>query len=280
MTRNVFQTLDQLNASPKQSLGQNFCIDSNILRKIADSAQLGPDDWVMEIGPGTGALTEEIASTGCTVHLIEIDQRMEPALSSLTEKYPNITVHFGDALKIFPEILQNAHRPAVIIGNLPYNISSQLIIEFLEHRKRIARSIITLQLEMAKRLAASPSTKDYGSLSVRIQASSVTELLFRINPACFFPKPKVTSACIKIDFSEAPKIKPLDEKLFVKVVRGAFAKRRKQMRNSLGGVFESNLVIEAMTHANIDLKRRAEELDYKEFIKLTDAFEKILLKGS
>ncbi len=267
--------MNRLDRPPKKSLGQNFCIDRNILHKIFQKGQITKDDFVIEIGAGTGALSEHLAPVGSELALLEIDKRFAPALDKLKNENEKVSIHYGDALKIFPKVIKKAKKPVVVMGNLPYHISSQLIFMFIENRGFIKRAVITLQLEMAKRLTAQTSTKDYGILTVRTKAVANAELLFKIAPTAFFPKPKVNSACAKIEFREDMKGQPDNEKLFKKVVKASFSQRRKQLKNSLSGYFETEKVLKALAAARIRPESRAEELDYKQFLLITEEFEKI-----
>lgn len=272
MSTNPRTALHSIDARPKQSLGQNFLCDPNILFKIADAAKLTPDDTVIEVGAGTGALTEYLVKTGCRLHVIEIDQRFEPLLSDLLVDHSNATLHIGNALVLLPQILSGIEGRTVVVGNLPYMVSSQLIVACLENRSKISRAIVTVQLEMAQRLTAGPNSKDYGSLSVRIAATAEAGLLFKISPPCFFPSPKVHSGCILIDFEKSPPHKPKSEPVFVRVIKSAFGQRRKNIRNSLSAAYPKDKVRVAIEIAKLDPNRRAEHLDYMEYISLADAF--------
>lgn len=267
--------LRNIDALPKKSLGQNFCTDPNILRKIADAMMLESGETVVEIGAGTGALTRLLAEKGDRLHAIEIDQRFAPLLQSAFSDRDHVRLHFDDALKILPTVLDALAEPAVLVGNLPYHISSQLVIAFLENRRKIKRAIITLQLEMAQRLCAQPGTKDFGSLSVRVQAAAETKLLFKIKPTCFYPEPEVTSACMRIDFTKPSEPQPYQEAIFVRVVKAGFAQRRKQLRNALSGPFSAVQVEEALSTAEIDPRVRAETLSIRQWIRLSDAFHEM-----
>jgi 16S rRNA (adenine1518-N6/adenine1519-N6)-dimethyltransferase len=272
VTDNPRRLLGAIDTRPKKSLGQNFCTDLNILEKIADTASICPEDTVVEIGAGTGALTKLLAEKSKVLHIIEIDRRLTSLLEEKFQGLDRVHFHFGDALKILPALLDGIDEQAVVVGNLPYNISSQLVIRFLERREKIKRAIITLQLEMAQRLCALPGTKDYGALTVRIQTAAETTLMFKISPNCFYPAPEVTSACIRIDLTKAKKPQPEDEAVFVKAVKAGFARRRKQLRNALSGSFPPDQVDSALSEGGIDGKMRAEALSVEQWIRLGNAF--------
>jgi 16S rRNA (adenine1518-N6/adenine1519-N6)-dimethyltransferase len=278
MSENPKKSLGKAGIRPKQSLGQNFCIDQNVLRNFAYETNLTSDEWAIEIGPGTGALTEHLAKTGCLLDTIEIDERLEDTLREKFGDNERIHLNFGNAIKVAPKLLRESDRPAVMVGNLPYHLSSPLLIMFLENQKQISRAYITMQLELAERLVAPHGNKTYGSLSVRVQAASCPRIVFKISPNCFFPVPKVTSALVEIDFSEVPKFKPDNEAVFKRVVRAAFAQRRKQLQNCLRALCDVEMVRQALETAGIALTARAESVDVEGFVRLSNVFAKLLSK--
>ena len=271
MTRSIKDTLRSIDAHPKQSLGQNFCVDDNILDKIVEAVKIQGGDTVVEIGAGTGALTAHLARTGCELTSIEIDQRFQPILQERFGNQKNVDLRFADALQVLPEILEQGPGNTIVVGNLPYNIGSPIVFCLLEYRTRVCRAIVTLQMEMARRLTSPPGSREYGGISVRLQAASTLDYLFRIKPTCFYPAPKVESGCLRIDFSAAPDLKPRDEKIFADVVRAAFSQRRKQLQNSLKTSYSADMVMRALDQAQIVPTIRAEMLGVAEFIALADA---------
>lgn len=272
MYNNPRSALRSIEAYPKQSLGQNFLCDPNILQKIVSAANLSPKDTAIEIGAGTGALSGYLAESGCDLHVIEIDQRFEPLLADLLQGYSNAKLHIGNAQELLPQLLSHTKGRTVVVGNLPYMISSQLVVAFLENRLEISRAVITVQLEMAKRLTAKPNSRDYGSLSVRIAATAAAKMLFKITPPCFFPPPKVHSGCLMIDFENPPPQKPLNENIFIRVIKGAFAQRRKNIKNALTAAFPGKNVALAIETVGLDPAKRAEHLDFIQYIDLADSF--------
>jgi 16S rRNA (adenine1518-N6/adenine1519-N6)-dimethyltransferase len=259
--------LKALEINPKQTLGQNFCIDENILAKIAQAGQPFEDSPVIEVGPGTGALTRHLIEQAGKVIAIETDPRMEPLLR---DKFgESIDLRIADALTELPKVLEDLDK-AIVIGNLPYNISSQILIACLNNRRKVQRGVFTLQDEMADRVAASPGSKAYGSLTVRLAQASRVSKLFKIGPNSFFPAPKVSSACICIEFPENPDFVPEDEATFKKTVRAAFAQRRKQLKNTLATAFDKSLVEQALRQAEIPISERAEQLSVEDFVRLAD----------
>lgn len=266
------RVLRRLDARPKQSLGQNFCVDQNILAKIVRAARIEPEDTVVEIGAGTGAMTGLLSDTGCTLHAVEIDRRLQDELDALFGQNPRVNLHYGDALELLPEILGSMDRPVIVMGNLPYNISSQVVFRLLEQPDIVREAVLTFQWELAARLASPPGNKEYGALSVLVQAAAAVALLFKIKPASFFPVPKVDSACVRFDFSTPIQPAPCEKAMFKQVVKGAFGQRRKQLRNALFAVFPQDRVMAALDRAKIAPSLRAEALSVEEFVRLADAF--------
>lgn len=220
----------------KKSLGQHFLTDNNIITKILQSVHAKDGDRVIEIGPGTGALTRWLIQDHKDVHAIEVDQR---AVAILQEELEGLSIHQKDVLKIDWRELISQSGETHVIGNLPYYITSPILFSLLESREFFSEAILMMQKEVAKRLIASPSTKDYGILSVQTQLMTTPELLFDVSPNSFSPPPKVMSSVIRLTFNK-PKL-PSSDKTLKKVVRTAFNQRRKKLSNSLkpvlGGFF-------------------------------------------
>lgn len=273
---NPKKDLANIDAHPKQSLGQNFCLDHNILDKIARAAGIDAGDQVIEIGAGTGALTGHLADTGANVLALEIDGRFQEHLHQRFEQTQNVNIVMGDALELLPSILDQLPERVVVVGNLPYYASSPLIFAMVDHRAKIRRAIITLQNEVALRLVSSPNCKDYGILAVRLQAVCKPSLLFKIKPTCFFPPPRVESACVEFDFEKGPTGLYQDEQAFAAIVRAAFAQRRKQLRNSLSATYPVDSVDQALESAGISPAIRAENLTLEDFGRLADAMGKAM----
>ncbi|WP_428236271.1 16S rRNA (adenine(1518)-N(6)/adenine(1519)-N(6))-dimethyltransferase RsmA [Gracilimonas sp.] len=212
----------------KKSLGQHFLTDNTIIFKIIDAITAGKGDRIIEIGPGTGALTKWLLSGCDDVHAIEIDQR---AVEVLKEKFDDLRVHQNDILKVNWKEVIDPDKKNIVVGNLPYYITSPILFDLLEHRRLFTEATLMMQKEVAERLVADPSSKQYGILSVQTQLFCTPELLFDVSPQSFSPPPKVTSSVIKLTFDKEP-LSVSDEKI-KEVVRTAFNQRRKKLSNSL-----------------------------------------------
>lgn len=219
---------------PKQSLGQNFLRDPNTARKIAAAlrAEAGAGAAVVEIGPGTGALTEELLATYPQMTALEIDQR---AVETLRRQFPALDVREADATEAdWPALAEEKGAPLYVIGNLPYNVTSPILFALLDARTHLAEAVLMMQKEVAERLTAGPRTKDYGIPSVLTQLWSTPEKLFDVSPHVFSPQPRVHSAVVRLDFqAESEAARRVDSEWLRQVVRTAFGKRRKMLRNSL-----------------------------------------------
>lgn len=263
--------LDQYGIAPKKSLGQNFLHDPNLLQKIVMTAELRPDDTVLEIGPGTGALTVLLAQAARRVIAIEVDERLKPALDRALEPYRNVWVIYQDVLTVDIPMLV---RPDdyVVVANLPYYITSAILRHLLESDHPPRRLVLTVQMEVAERLIAQPP--DMSLLSVSVQFFGQPRIVTRLNPAVFWPRPDVDSAVVRIDTYDKPPVDVPDAKTFFRVVRAGFGQKRKQLKNSISSGLRldsesANALFEA---AGIDSRRRAETLSLEEWASLTRAF--------
>lgn len=254
------------NFKPLKRFGQNYITDKNIIRKIITEFNHLPTDEILEIGPGRGALTEELVKNNPKISVVEIDTRV---INNLKEKYPQIVIINKDFLELE---LSNLYNPGVqlkIIGNIPYNITSPIIFKLIESRFLVKEAVLMVQDEVAKRITASKDSKDYGILSVILNYFAKVKYCFKISPNVFYPKPKVNSAIIHIffnkDFSGI-----LNDELFIKVVKACFGNRRKTLKNSLSNSIFRHCDFSGIT---IDLKKRAEQLDIADFKKITEFIE-------
>ena len=253
---------------PQKRLGQNFLIDPNIVRKIVSVAAVDPDETVLEIGPGRGILTRALCDTAKTVIALEIDQCLIQYLKE-TLSCPNLELRHDDALHFAYETLPDR---TVVVANLPYYISTPLLFTLLEAKDRIGRMVLMLQVEVAERIVAAPNTEAYGILSVLTQYRAEAKIAFRVSKNCFRPRPDVDSAIITLMVRPHPSMSAPNEALFVKLVRAAFAHRRKTLSNSLRDEgFPPTQLAQALSQADINPKRRAETLSIPEFAALTDA---------
>jgi 16S rRNA (adenine1518-N6/adenine1519-N6)-dimethyltransferase len=265
---NPKQLLDDYGIAPKKSLGQNFLHDPNALEKIVSMAELLPTDTVLEIGPGTGALTRLLAERARHVVSVEIDERLQPLLEDQLAPYKNVYLLFEDILKV--DVLQAiGPKDFVVVANLPYYITSAILRHLLEPYRRPKRLVLTVQEEVADRLVAQPD--DMSLLTVSVQFYGKPQIVARLNPAVFWPRPDVGSAVVRIDTYDTPPVKVPDVDVFFRVVRAGFGQKRKQLKNALGGglgikTAEAGALIE---QAGLDPSRRAETLSLDEWAALT-----------
>ena len=248
---------------PRKRFGQNFLHDQHVLDRIIAAADFQDDDRILEIGPGPGALTARLLATGLPVLAVEIDRDLGAALQARDEK--NLEVKIGDVLRIdWTELLQNP--PYKLIANLPYNISSQVLFKVLDHRHAFRRLILMFQKEVGDRLVAEEGTRNYGVLSALIQPWFQIDRVVRVPPGAFHPPPKVDSVVLCLEPLAEPRLDLHDETLYRKLVKGAFAQRRKTLRNSLlGSGWTAELIDQAFSEAGINPGRRGETLKIEEF---------------
>jgi len=252
---------------PRKNLGQNFLSDVNIINKIINACELQPDETVLEIGPGFGALTKKIAPAVKRFFAVEKDRALYDYLSkNILEK--NTVFHHQDFLGYDFSYLT---PPIKIIGNLPYNISSPIIEKLIQNRDKISDIFIMVQLEFGKRLAAAPGGKDYSALSCAIQYYATPKILFKIKNTCFSPAPKVESCFMKINFRRDINPKAIDEQLFLKLIKGAFQQRRKQLQNALAVFMPKADIKQLLKSLAIDPQARAENLSVSDYVKIANA---------
>lgn len=249
---------------PKKFLGQNFLVDDNIARKIVKQLNLKDTDTVLEIGPGQGALTKHLAGFCKKYIAIEIDKSIS---ESLEEKY-------GDKGEIINEDflkydLNKFKKPIKIIGNLPYNIASEILFKLFDNREKTESAVLMVQKEFARRLVASPNTKEYGIMSVQTQVFCKPVILFNVPPTVFFPKPKVESSVIKLDFGY-DNYNLLNRDSFKLLVRTAFGKRRKTLKNSLKDLFEELKLDFNEYDLFFDFSKRAENVSVADYVQLAN----------
>ena len=258
----------------KKSLGQNFLTDGNIVRKIISALDVREDDVIVEIGPGLGALTDELVKLPNRIIAIEKDDRFATRLNARYD-LPNVSVIHGDALKYdFSTLYSERNKKLKVIGNLPYNVSTEILFRLLYNSGYFSTFLFMFQKEVAKRITARSSTKDYGILSVISQYFSYPSTVISVPPTCFKPAPKVDSAVVRFDIHDTPPFKVTDEKLLKAVVKTAFSKRRKTLRNCFKEFRFTDIVgfdIDSVfDSADIDPGRRGETLSVEEFVRLTE----------
>ena len=256
---------------PRKRFGQNFLRDQHVLDRIVNAAELREGDRILEIGPGAGALTGRLLQTGLPVLAVEIDRDLGNALQQRTEN--NLDVVIGDILRLdWAELL--CVPPYKLIANLPYNISSQILFRVLDHRRLFQRLVLMFQKEVGERLIARENTREYGILSVLMQTWFQIERIVKVPPKAFFPPPKVDSVVLCLEPLPEPRVALKNEERFRQLVRGAFAQRRKTLRNSLlGSGWPPEQIDPALDDADIDPRRRGETLTLAEFGRLANALQ-------
>lgn len=254
---------------PKKRLGQNFLTDRNILRKICEACKFGLSDTVLEIGAGRGELTELISARVYKVYAIEIDSDLCHILEDRLKGYHNVKIINKDILKF--DIRRYLGKLKVkVVGNIPYYISSPIIERLIKYRENIESIFITIQKEFAKRIVAIPGSKEYGAFSCFVQYYTEPKIIINIKNTCFFPSPKVDSSLLRLKIRPMPLVKPKDEYLFFRIIRAAFNKRRKTLRNSLEGIIASEKLNVFFDKYSIDSKTRPESLSLEDFKNLTN----------
>lgn len=271
--RYVKQLLESHGFTFSKSLGQNFLIDGNIVRKIVSSANITSEDYVLEIGPGMGTLTEELALHAKKVVSVELDRSLLPILDETIGKYNNVEIVSGDILDIdVDELIRDKLNggPVKVVANLPYYVTTPIIGKLIESQANIDSIIVMVQKEVAERMAAGPGSKTYGSLSVFVNFYTNPEIVVKVPKTVFMPQPKIDSAVIKLNIKrELPEV---DKDQFFKVVKAAFSKRRKTIFNALstyGFDLEREAFKEYLQEADIKLEERAENLSVEDFIKIS-----------
>ena len=261
---------------PNKRLGQHFLVNQNIIARIIEKAGLEKSDNVLEIGPGKGALTIPMAHAVNSIIAVEKDDHLANYLRQKLEErnINNVTVINDDILKTDLEKLVSSRNSKLkVVGNLPYNISSPLLEKLISNKRFFNKAFLMLQYEFARRLASDPGNKDYGAITVMTRYEANISRLFKVGRDVFYPKPKVGSMVIAIDLEVPHPVRAKNDRVFELVVRGAFAQRRKTIKNSLKVIsnhFRTDQISEALEICNIDPLRRAETLSLDEFINLSD----------
>lgn len=274
------EILDKYGFSFKKSLGQNFLIDTNILNRIVDHAELTEHSGAIEIGPGIGALTEQLAKRAEKVVAFEIDQRLLPILEDTLSPYSNVNVIHSDVLKADVRAVMEQEfeeqEDVMVVANLPYYVTTPILMKLLEERLPIRGIVCMLQKEVGDRISAKPGTKEYGSLSIAVQYYTKAETVMIVPKTVFMPQPNVDSAVIRLTLHDEPPVKVKDEKFFFHVTRSSFAQRRKTILNNLtsqlpDGKQKKEGILAALQEAGIVESRRGETLSIEEFARLSDA---------
>lgn len=269
----IKETLDKYGFKFSKSLGQNFLIDGNIVRKIVSEANITKDDYVLEIGPGMGTLTEELAINAKKVVAVELDKKLLPILDETLEPYDNVEIVYGDILKIDVNNLieeKLGGGPVKVVANLPYYVTTPIIGKLIEDNLNLDSIIVMVQKEVAERMSAKPGSKSYGSLSIFVNFYCEPKIVVKVPNTVFMPQPKIDSAVIKLDIKND--LPDIDREKFFSVVKAAFSKRRKTILNALstyGFNVEKEIIKEALESSGIKPEERAENISVEEFIKLS-----------
>jgi len=265
---------------PKKRLGQNFLVDHNMLTKIADACAIKPDEYIVEIGPGLGGLTIELAKRSRAVVAIEVDTSLEPILQELTSEYHNIKYLFRDILKVDLETelqkligVQNV-SPYQVCANIPYNITTPILFQLLENCPNMQSATLMMQKEVGNRLLAKPGSKEYGRLTITTAYYADVELVMNVSRNCFYPKPDVDSVVVKITPQRPKKVLIPQEEVFKNFLRVAFQKRRKQIINITSSFFGLDKVnaSQKLQELGLAINLRPEELNIKDIAELINIF--------
>lgn len=266
---------------PRRRFGQHFLISRRILDRILDTADVSPREGVLEVGAGVGTLTVPLAKAAGAVVAVELDRDLLPPLREAIGSFPNVTVVQGDAMSMdLLQLTAPLPHPRKAVSNLPYNIASPLIVNLLEQPIGFTRMVFTVQREVADRLAAPPGGKDYGALSVIVQYRAEARVVTRAPRTAFYPPPAVESAVIRLEVRREPAVRIPDEAVFFRVVKAAFAHRRKTLRNTLAGqlALHPRVIEDAARQAGVDPGRRGETLTLQEFASLSESLANIALQ--
>lgn len=275
--QNTIEILQKYDFSFQKKFGQNFLIDTHVLDKIIDSANITKADFVLEIGPGIGTMTQYLAQAAGKVVAVEIDKALIPILEDTLQGYDNIRVIHDDVLKLDIAKLaqeENNNRPIKVVANLPYYITTPIIMGLFEGHVPIESITVMVQKEVADRMQVGPGTKDYGALSLAVQYYAKPYIVANVPPNCFMPRPKVGSAVIRLDRHRDAPVQVEDEKLLFKIIRASFNQRRKTLANGLNNSPEIQLPKDVITNAIEKLGKgpsvRGEALTLAEFAALSN----------
>lgn len=280
--QNTIAVLQKYNFNFQKKYGQNFLVDTHVLEKIMDAAQITADDCVVEIGPGIGTMTQYLAERAGSVVAVEIDKNLIPILQETLSEYDNVTIINEDILKVdLNRIVEekNGGRPVKVVANLPYYITTPIIMGLFENHVPLQSITIMVQKEVADRMQVGPGTKDYGALSLAVQYYAKPEIVAIVPPNCFIPRPGVASAVIRLTRYEEPPVQVRDEAFLFALIRASFNQRRKTLANGLSNAQNLSLtrkqVTEALESMGLSPTVRGEALTLSQFAALSE-----LLKGN
>ncbi len=276
--RNTIGVLQKYNFTFQKKYGQNFLIDPGVLERIIDAAQITQEDCVLEIGPGIGTMTEALAERAGKVVAVEIDRNLIPILEETLSSYSNVTILNADILKVDVEQLtreQSQGHPVKVVANLPYYITTPIVMGLLESSAPLQSITVMVQKEVAQRMQATPGTKDFGALSLAVQYYAEPEVVANVPPNCFIPRPNVGSAVIRLTKYGSPPIQVSDEKKMFALIRASFNQRRKTLANSLGNApglqVSRQRVVEVLEEMGLPAMVRGESLTLEQFGELSNA---------
>ncbi len=285
--QNTIAILKKYDFTFQKKFGQNFLIDTHVLEKIVDAADIGKDDLVLEIGPGIGTVTQYLCEAARQVIAVEIDRKLIKILKDTLLAYDNVEVINEDILKVDIAALveeKNGGKPIKVVSNLPYYITTPIIMTLLEKRVPVTDMTLMMQEEVARRMQAIPGNKDYGALSLAVQYYSVPYIAAFVPQNCFMPRPNVGSAVVNLKCHKNPPVEVMDEELMFKLIKASFAQRRKTLQNGLTNSAELDFTKEEITEAILKMQEllgmkqnpliRGETLTLKEFACLSDVFSK------
>lgn len=265
----------------QKKYGQNFLIDTHILEKIIDAAEITKDDFVLEIGPGIGTMTQYLCEVAREVVAVEIDTNLLPVLDDTLKEYDNVTVLNEDILKVDIAALaeeKNGGKPIKVVANLPYYITTPIIMGLFESHVPLSSITIMVQKEVADRMQVGPGTKDYGALSLAVQYFAEPDIVCVVSPSCFVPQPKVASSVIRLTCHKEPPVEISDEKFLFKVIRASFNQRRKTLANGLNNAptipVSKEDIISTIEELGYPASVRGETLSLEEFAALSEALKK------
>lgn len=279
--QNTIEVLQKYNFVFQKKFGQNFLIDTHVLDKIIRAAQISQEDCVLEIGPGIGTMTQYLACAAKKVIAVEIDRALIPILEDTLDGYDNVRIVNADVLKVDIAKLaeeENDGKPIKVVANLPYYITTPIIMGLFEKHVPLKSITVMVQKEVADRMQVGPGTKDYGALSLAVQYYAKPYIVANVPPNCFMPRPKVGSAVIRLDRYDTPPVEVKDEKLMFRIIRASFNQRRKTLANGLKNSPELDFTKEEIEEAILTLGKggsvRGEALSLEEFAALSDCLSK------
>lgn len=277
--KNTIEVIQKYDFDFQKKFGQNFLIDERVLEKIISAAEVNKDDFVLEIGPGIGTMTQYLAENAREVMAVEIDKNLIPILSDTLSAYDNVSILNADILKVdIAKIVEekNGGKPVKVVANLPYYITTPIIMGLFESHVPVDSITVMVQKEVADRMQTGPGSKDYGALSLAVQYYAKPEIVANVPPNCFMPRPKVGSAVIRLTRHQNPPVTAKNEKLMFRIIRASFNQRRKTLANGLKNSqelqFSKEQVEQAITECGLPLNIRGEALTLEQFAALADIF--------